>query len=302
MECNSQVKNWHIVNWILFLIDNIFFQNLTIWVSSEKSDSYHRPCRSHNLNIIWNKKYGLDTVYERLTNENILLPTDFERIQAWIKSYYQGLQDESDERFLRNLHRKLSRRHSDKFTMIFLEAVLQLVEKSKDSRKRLTLLPGLQDKDSFYSRREVQGLEQLVNDHEYQDSCIMISLRAGPLLHNESVQSFISLIKDRPNVILNIFSESSDAVSQMDLHELSGLLGQNKVIFQSSKGFLAHDDVEQHKQPGLPKIETPNLSSDSNNARNIHVSLFSNLSCFIILTTIWRNYCSFWHITYRMSI
>jgi hypothetical protein len=69
-------------------------QDLPLWISYSlddfKAQDCSTLCSSFNMNILWNKKFGLDSIFNRVSAENILLPSNFQRARRAIENLYQG--------------------------------------------------------------------------------------------------------------------------------------------------------------------------------------------------------------------
>ena len=145
--------------------------------------------------IGWKTTHGLDKVWDRIKQENLLL--DFQQLR--LISLIDRLNKtpfaigEEDKRFVEILQRKLQRTNSSSFTIVVVEQLLKALEANKDkligqkilkTRKKLNpitqILTEYYEDSDGYPDTFLEELERLMQLHQN----IGILLRAGVLVQN----------------------------------------------------------------------------------------------------------------------
>ena len=145
--------------------------------------------------IGWKTTHGLDKVWDRIKQENLLL--DFQQLR--LISLIDRLNkspfaiSEEDKRFVEILQRKLQRTNSSSFTIVVVEQLLKALEANKDkligqkilkTRKKLNpitqILTEYYEDSDGYPDTFLEELERLMQLHQN----IGILLRAGVLVQN----------------------------------------------------------------------------------------------------------------------
>ncbi len=225
------------------------FQALPIWISYSKElvesgkDLFQDDHRNVGINIVWNKKFALDSSLTRVFDEAILLPADFYRVQKIIQDFYDPNKrvSDSDGRFLKSkFSRVASRNNAHSFTELFLESAVQLVVNNDNGLTAATtrLLPDLQDKGHSYSKEEISELEQVMKSRSLSSSssrCVFLTLRTGVLAEQESLRAMRSFVQRNENVLVNAFSKPYDLIDPDTLATIREALGE-RVLFQLPLG------------------------------------------------------------------
>ena len=145
--------------------------------------------------IGWKTTHGLDKVWDRIKQENLLL--DFQQLR--LISLIDRLNKtpfaigEEDKRFVEILQRKLQRTNSSSFTIVVVEQLLKALEANKDkligqkilkTRKKLNpitqILTEYYEDSDGYPDTFLEELERLMELHQNMG----ILLRAGVLVQN----------------------------------------------------------------------------------------------------------------------
>ena len=145
--------------------------------------------------IGWKTTHGLDKVWDRIKQENLLL--DFQQLR--LISLIDRLNkspfaiSEEDKRFVEILQRKLQRTNSSSFTIVVVEQLLKALEANKDkligqkilkTRKKLNpitqILTEYYEDSDGYPDTFLEELERLMELHQNMG----ILLRAGVLVQN----------------------------------------------------------------------------------------------------------------------
>ena len=145
--------------------------------------------------IGWKTTHGLDKVWDRIKQENLLL--DFQQLR--LISHIDRLNKtpfaigEEDKRFVEILQRKLQRTNSSSFTIVVVEQLLKALEANKNkligqkllkTRKKLNpitqILTEYYEDSDGYPDKFLEELERLMELHQNMG----ILLRAGVLVQN----------------------------------------------------------------------------------------------------------------------
>ena len=109
-----------------------------------------------NLALQWSqKKYGLDEVFERVQNDNILLEFDFDKMKDILdKAFAKHTVDESQLKYLQRKYKTIKRHHQNSFTELYMQNLLHLVEHIQ-SMNDLEFLPDLQETQTTCDQNDI---------------------------------------------------------------------------------------------------------------------------------------------------
>ena len=109
-----------------------------------------------NLALQWSqKKYGLDKVFARVQNENILLEFDFDKMKDILdKAFAKHTVDESQLKYLQRKYKTIKRHHQNSFTELYMQNLLHLVEHIQ-SMNDLEFLPDLQETQTTCDQNDI---------------------------------------------------------------------------------------------------------------------------------------------------
>ena len=116
-----------------------------------------------NLALQWSqKKYGLDEVFARVQNENILLEFDFDKMKDILdKAFAKHTVDESQLKYLQRKYKTIKRHHQNSFTELYMQNLLHLVEHIQ-SMNDLEFLPDLQETQTTCDQNDIGTYIQVI--------------------------------------------------------------------------------------------------------------------------------------------
>ena len=109
-----------------------------------------------NLALEWSgKKYGLDNIFARVQNENVLLKFDFDRIKEILdKAFDKHTVEESQLKYLQRKYKNIKRHHGNSFTELYMNNLLHLVEHIRDMDE-VEFLPDLQETQTTCDQKDL---------------------------------------------------------------------------------------------------------------------------------------------------
>lgn len=253
----------------------------------EVGRDFHSLCCNMSLNLVRDKSFALDSTFARVKDEGLLLPVNLQRTQKVISDIYLDQAEEGQIRFLESQSKTIARKHPSSFTQLFLEASLQLGRTMRNGETELddlAFLPDLQERNTFYSEGEIEEISDFIRTRMLMDSCLLLTMRAGPLLHNESIRTMQRFLAIHDNVIIIAYAKAHDLIPATRLRELSVLLNRKDDVTRRSVIFQVPLNARARKQPSVTK---PVLQEGSGSGTYRP----PNLICFAVLfMTLWVTY------------
>lgn len=227
------------------------------------------------LNHVIDKPFALDSSIQRLTDEDILLKSDRTRVLDILDDFFATEVGEANIRYLRTMYSRQPDSTRQSFTDLFLQNLLHLVDNKSSGPKGspldpLAFLPDLRETGSVYSASDFQSVRESLSSRP--NECHLISLRAGILKTDESINVVKKVLDEHENVIVLAFSKAYDLTKGQSLKQIQQMLGQDRVLIQSSSQL----------EDGFPEI-SPSLSPNPRKSGALPKSSISQNVFLIIL-------------------
>ncbi|XP_059080704.1 uncharacterized protein LOC131878646 [Tigriopus californicus] len=243
----NAIEHWSprgfVVNYLpssLFECEHLssYSKDIPIWVSQE---SGIHGC-GLGLNHMMDKPFALDSSIKRLLDEDILLKNDRTRVLDILNDFFTTKVAEADVRYLRTMYSRQSESTRQSFTDLFLQNLLHLVDNTRSGPKGspldpLAFLPDLRETGSTYSASDFQSVRKSLASRP--NECHLVSLRAGILETGESISAVKKVLDEHENVIVLAFAKAYDITNGQSLKQIQQMLGQDRVLIQSSSDLEA---------------------------------------------------------------
>ena len=139
------------------LIFEFVFQDAPLWkLQNVEDEPLLNASPTVNLALEWSgKKYGLDNIFARVQNENVLLKFDFDRIKEILdKAFDKHTVEESQLKYLQRKYKNIKRHHGNSFTELYMNNLLHLVEHIRDMDE-VEFLPDLQETQTTCDQKDL---------------------------------------------------------------------------------------------------------------------------------------------------
>ena len=151
-----------------------------------------------------------------------------------------------------------------------MESAVQLTENfDKLTKKEFSFLPDLQDNGAKYTKSELNSAIDTLNS--LGASCIILRMRAGIL--KDSVDIVKDTIKNRSDVLIQVYSEPYDRVALGHLKMIESHLGRENVFFELSETDFASMKASNPVSTSVPKTDFDNIPQNSANEARMMLPL-----------------------------
>jgi len=187
------------------------------------------------------RQFGLDVVFGRVLNEDLLLPFDYDRVKNILEDAFSRKKVDSNELlYLKRKHKTVMRKHRNTFTELYLSNLVHLFDDDNAralSRYRndplgnpLRFMPDLQRNNVAYQKSDVNQIENELNRVK---GCVIVEVRAGVFLHNESLRNLEDLMKTGDSRLrLLVKAEPYDTLDAAKLLTAMKIIGTDRIVTQ----------------------------------------------------------------------
>jgi len=202
-----------------------YSKNFPLWLYSEEPSDHHRVMLAYELP---DKAYGLDNVFSRVQNEDILLDHDFYRSKSILNQVFAEHQvDESQKVYLQRKYKSIKKDHPNSFTDLFINNLLHLVEHLQKMNVP-QFLPDAQKLDTTCSLTDIEQVESFVQ--RSQSECTLLKIRAGIFLKSDCLSILSSFLSNHQEVKLLIYAHPHDFLPLKKLVTSLNVIGQDNVL------------------------------------------------------------------------
>jgi len=233
-----------------------------------------------NLALQWSqKKYGLDEVFERVQNDNILLEFDFDKMKDILdKAFAKHRVDESQLKYLQRKYKTIKRHHQNSFTELYMQNLLHLVEHIQ-SMNDLEFLPDLQETQTTCDQNDIDLVDSYIQNSGMESQCTLLRIRAGIFLKEDCLSTLNSYLNQHNNVKLIIHALPHDFLPVKDFVTALNAVGKESVLLdlpqvalekiRTLSGFPAIPNTNriynEHQNDGRPPSLKENAATPSIN-------------------------------------
>ena len=242
----------------------------------------------------WTTYHGMDKVWRRLNDDNILIRFQTLRIKKMIGDLFvrpDSISD-SDVRFLELLVKKVSRTETSSFTVLVLNQLLAAIQSNGHHRlssdtdpfsprrrakpRRNPIREILPDNylgaTAGYSQADVDRMLALSKDLDK----VGFALRAGLAVHPGAVDGVAELLAG-PSAgrFLVVGAEPTDREGRNEVNSLVGKVGAGRILMELA-------GAKEEKQQRIPEPKEPRGSSLAAPATNTPNMLAVSLVCFLL--------------------
>merc|ERR1719495_775983 len=199
----------------------------------------------------WATYHGMDKVWARVSNDNILKDFQTSRVVRVVEALYDDPENipKEDVRFVELLQKKLERSNPSSFTELVVGHLVKSIQTnghhkfekdpfapryaSKRPRKELVreLLPEYYLSSSSYSKNSVSEMKELVKDKEG----VGLMVRAGLVNGKENGENLLTLVNNISDSFVVVTIEAGDREDRTVVEEFINIMGRDRVIVSLKK-------------------------------------------------------------------
>lgn len=239
-------------------------------------------------------------VFDRVKKEDVLLEFDFNRLRKILIEVFLAKEVEQSEiLYLRRKARTIERKFKNTFTELYLSNLVYLF--SEDNAKILDkyqsgemgasviFMPEIRQKNVIYSPEDVDQVKRQLEGHLSGDDCVMLELRAGIFLSNESVRNIHKLLREFPQLMLYLRSEPYDIIKADDLLTAMKIVGLDRIITEFPPRLIQdmkYEDpgvvpVINSNESGTERLNSATDAASLNNAASLLLLIISSSSAVL---------------------